>query len=156
MSKMRETRASKGAQLKALSYSRNPLKGAKLDERKPLEAIDTAVRIVHEEAQKETNKLSERLKAESASTDRMLDTGYYCVVVFDTMKQCDAFIGALKVKRHITDLHNLFLDGRDVANAVGIEIPPAEYELPHKRLGASGMIKDMETLADAPKKGKRK
>lgn len=155
MEKMREARAAKGAQLKALSYSRNPLKGMKLDERNPLDAMGQAVEIVHKEAQKETSALSERLKAESASTGRMTDTGYYCVVVFDTMAQCDAFIGQLKIKAHITELHNLFLDGRDVCKAVGFDCPPPEYELTKKKLGATGMTRDMETLADTPK-GRRK
>lgn len=156
MAKMREARAKGAAPLKALSYSRNPMKGVKLDERKPLEAMDQAAKAVHEEATKERHNLSERLKAESASTDRMMDTGYYAVVVFDTMAQCDAFIGALRVKGHITDLNNLFLDGRDVCKALGIDLPPAEYELAKKKLGATGLTKTMGTLADAPKKRRGK
>jgi hypothetical protein len=57
---------------------------------------------------------------------------FYTVLVFDTGRQCQAFIDFINVKAHITEHGDLFLDGRHIAQALGCDLEP-EYELKLQR-----------------------
>jgi len=86
---------------------------------------------------KSTNKLSgeelEKWKKNRARVkeirERQADVGYYTVLVFDTRGQCQAFVDWLVAKHIIGRDGDLFIDGRHVAEALGVKLPPPEYEM---------------------------
>jgi hypothetical protein len=57
------------------------------------------------------------------------DAKFYTVLVFDTGRQCQAFIDFINVKTHITE-HGT---GRHIAQALGCELPEPEFELKSQR-----------------------
>ena len=73
------------------------------------------------------------------SLNEKTDAGYYTVLVFDTGRQCDAFLKGLENKIPMEGA--LFLDGRYLADLLDIEIPEAEYKLCHNPVKNSRLEK---------------
>ena len=69
-----------------------------------------------------------KLKSNASSEKRSYDADFYCVLIFDTHEQNEAFVNAIKAKAHY-EAGNLFLDGRKVADGLGIVLPEPEYKL---------------------------
>jgi hypothetical protein len=136
----------------------NPLQGLRFNPERPLDNMNLVVEKLQEKMVEARSARSKALKGEAASTAKMMDAGYYCVVVFDTVGQCDAFIEALKLKIDMSKLGDLFLDGRDLADAFGIAIPEPEYKLtlkPYSRNDKANTLPTIASLKDK-KRGRRK
>lgn len=63
----------------------------------------------------------DRMKAEQERSDKMTAAFYYTVFVFETQDQCDVFCQDSQLVR----TSDLFMDGRDLAEAMGIALPDA-------------------------------
>lgn len=84
---------------------------------------------------------------------RQADAGYYCVLVFDTRGQCQAFIDHLTRNFIVGREGDLFLDGRYVAEGLGIPLPSPEYTMTTKVALAAG---EMQKMPKVPKGGRGK
>ena len=78
--------------------------------------------------------------------ERQADAGYYTVLVFDTSGQCSAFLDALVKKAMIPQGGDLFIDGRILAQSMGIELPAPEYEMTTSVALSKGRTKDMAKI----------
>lgn len=65
----------------------------------------------------------ERMAAEAARFKRATDASYYFVVVCETGAQADVLLDALGGERKAGDL---FVDGRAVADHLGVDLPKAD------------------------------
>lgn len=63
-----------------------------------------------------------RMKEEMERSQRMTEAFYYTVLVFETQEQCDVFIRESGCAGKSSDL---FIDGRVLAEALEIRLPPA-------------------------------
>jgi hypothetical protein len=147
--------AHKRPPLRPTAVKGDPIAGLKIDERRPLEAMEKAVLATHDKM-KEARSTHSALASEQKSTARAMDTGYYVCLVFDAGNQCDAFIKALKARVYLSEPGDMFLDGRQIADAMGIDIPAPEYSLIQKKHGATGQIASFETISKPEPKGKAK
>lgn len=62
----------------------------------------------------------ERMKVEAERFKAATDTNYYFCAVFETAGQCDAFLAATGLDKGLSDL---FIDGRQLAALMDIELP---------------------------------
>lgn len=75
--------------------------------------------------------------------ERQADASYYCVLVFDTGGQCNAFINNLMARHVVGRDGDMFLDGRHVAEVFGIPLPPPEYTMTTSVALSKGKAKEM-------------
>lgn len=105
-------------------------------------------------AKKRGNKLSgeelEKWKANRARVkeirERQADAEYYTCLVFDSRGQCQAFVDELAKRFVIGRDGDLFLDGRHLAAAMGIELPPPEYAMTTSVTLSQGRTKGMKKV----------
>lgn len=103
---------------------------------------------------KSKNKLSgEELEKWKANRERVrqirerqADAGYYTVLVFDDSGQCSAFIDALVARHLIPRGGDLFIDGRLLAQSMGIELPPPAYEMTTSVALSKGKTREMAKI----------
>lgn len=80
-----------------------------------------------------------RAKAETARRSSATDGDFYCCVVFQSQEQLEAFIRAARLGKP----YDRFLDGRDLASKMGIELPSWEagskLKKPSEKLAAMAM-----------------
>lgn len=141
--------AAKRGPPKPVDVKGDPIAGFKPDTDNPLDTMNNLVGAIDGAIQKHRSKLTAAAASEAKSTQHTLGTGYYFTVVFDTEAQRDAFIGKLKMKCNLSETGGLFIDGREVAAALGIEIPAADHALSKKEFRAVGMTAKHKTLASA-------
>lgn len=79
--------------------------------------------------EKAKRKPRANLASNAASEHRSYDASFYCVLIFDDAGQNHAFVDAVKAKAHIDGDGNIFLDGRRVADGLGIVLPEPAYQL---------------------------
>lgn len=60
---------------------------------------------------------------------RTTDRQFYFVCVFDAGNQARAFLESLKLAGHLTQDGDRFIDGRALADSLGIKIPEPEYPM---------------------------
>jgi hypothetical protein len=129
--------------LEHLQYEGDPLEGKRFSE-DPLgelndlikhtgAAIKKARAKFAAEAKKKVSEEDQHVRHQHRDIKAWTDVKFYTVVVFDAGNQCTAFIDALKVKCHLSAHQDLFLDGRDIADALGIELPLPDYQLKSHR-----------------------
>lgn len=87
-----------------------------------------------------------------ATRQRQADASFYVVLAFDTGGQCNAFVDYLVGATIIPDSGDLFLDGRHLAEHLGIVLPAPEYPMDTKVLLAKGRTKDMPKIPRASKR----
>lgn len=89
------------------------------------EETDTIIQALQDNRTAETNTLGE-----------IVSTGYYAVIVFDEDEQMTAFLEAIGVR----DVGAMYLDGREIADKLGIAIPESRaakkpaFKPPSKRM----------------------
>lgn len=129
--------------LKPLAYHQDPLATAKFtgaainDLNAAISAIGDAVRAETVEAPEPIDPAVAAKKAEFAAREqrvravwqRTTDKSYYFTVVFDAGNQARAFIDALKLQGKLMQSGDLYLDGRALADALGIALPEPNYPL---------------------------
>ncbi len=99
--------------LPSLVRAKDPLKGVpdtgdvEADSKAEISALEQAFR--------------DRAKEEAARFQGATDTGYYFCIVLEDRAQCDALLAGLGVLGR----SDLFVDGRDIAAKLGIELPAA-------------------------------
>lgn len=95
-----------------------------LDNVKPTGSIEGDVQAELTEMEK---GFRERAKQEAERFDAATGAGEYFIVCFANGTQCDAFLRQLaaKVATIKLDTDDLVVDGRELAKALGYEIPPA-------------------------------
>lgn len=92
----------------------DPLKGVDLPEdieAAPLVELDAVAKGFRERAAQEAQRFQDAT-----------DTGYYTCVVFENRAQLDAFLTAVGMLQK----GDLYLDGRQLAARMGIELPPGQ------------------------------
>jgi hypothetical protein len=72
------------------------------------------------------------------------DADFYCVLVFDSRDQKKAFLAGMRKKYALHFPGDIYLDGRLLADALGIEIPEVKTKMPglfriDKKLAAIAM-----------------
>lgn len=65
----------------------------------------------------------DRAKAETERFELATDTEYWCAIGFQSRRQKDAFLAALRERFGLADDGDKYLDGWEVAKALGIELP---------------------------------
>jgi hypothetical protein len=73
------------------------------------------------------------------------DASFYCVMVFDSGSQCEAFLRGSGL--NADHAKSLFIDGRKVADHFGIELPEVKLQMPKFKLD-----KKLSAMAGIPKK----
>ena len=98
--------------LPSLKPAPDPLKGLK-----PTDSVETDAAAELDAVQA---GFRERAQQEAERFQDATDTGYYTCVVFSNRAQNDAFLEAIgKLGKD-----DLYLDGRDLARIMGIDLPP--------------------------------
>lgn len=98
--------------LPSMGKAPDPLKGVKLPD-----DIEESPEVELSAIQK---GFRERAQQEAQRFEDATDTGYYSCVVFSNRAQLDAFLSALGM----LNKGDLYLDGRELAARMGIELPP--------------------------------
>jgi len=146
-----QMRRAKMGPLKNLEHDGDPLEDKEFSE-DPIEELNDLVRHTGEAIQEEKKKVAladQHVRHQNTDVKAWSDAKFFTVLVFDTGKQCTAFIDALKVKCHLSMEGDLFLDGRHIADALGIELPPPEYQLKkHKTEVKKAMTKKLARKGD--------
>lgn len=143
-----EMRAAKRGPLRPVTYKGpDPLRNVKLDPENPVQGMVDVLDGLHEVVKEERAKHA-GLQNQAANEARAYDTGFYCVLVFDAKNQCDAFVQALKARVHFSMRGDLFLDGRRIADYLGIKIPDPDYSLIVKAFDVKGSQTKRKVLAD--------
>lgn len=85
---------------------------------------------------------AEAREKEKAHFARQTEAGYYFVAVFEDEPQCDAFFKAVKLSRQ----GDLFVDGRILADLLGVELPASDmrYVEPRKSKRMLGLVRKRE------------
>lgn len=103
----------KRSPLPSLAKAPDPLKGVDLPddiEESPKEELTAVQEGFRERAAQEAQRFQDAT-----------DTGYYSCLVFENRDQLDAFLSGIGM---LND-SDLYLDGREVAKRMGIELPPS-------------------------------
>lgn len=101
----------KRAALPSLSKAADPLKGVK-----PSEDIEQGVAVELDAVQQ---GFRDRAAQEAQRFEDATDTGYYSCLVFENRAQLDAFLAGIGMNGE----SDLYLDGREVARKMKIDIP---------------------------------
>lgn len=118
-----------------------------------IDGLNAAVAGIDQE-RKSRNKLSgEELEKWKANRERVgqirqrqADASYYTVLVFDDAGQCTAFLNALVAKAMIPRGGDLFIDGRILAQSMGIELPAPAYPMTVSVALSKGRTKEMAKI----------
>jgi len=121
-----------GAKLAHQEKAKDPLKGLP-DLEDPEKAADqelTALQV----------GFRERAAQEAARFGEVTASGYYLVLVFQNEDQCDAFADASGVDHK----GEVFIDGRDMARAMKIDLPKVETKVskPNINKKYAGLVRD--------------
>ena len=73
----------------------------------------------------------ERMAAEEKRFRMATDGSYYTTICFESGEQCDAFLAYFGIGR---GAGSLFVDGRPMADKLGIELPPADLRPTENRV----------------------
>ncbi len=130
--------------LKSLEYGADPLAGVPFTG-DTIEDLNLAVRATCTEAaaeagaalaapvdpEKAARIAGQKRRAEQTKQvwKRTTDRQFYFVTVFDAGNQARAFLDALKLAGHLTQDGDRFIDGRALADSLGIAIPEPEYPM---------------------------
>ena len=137
--------------LKVVKEAVNPLE-AVVDQFSgdPIDDLNTAVRAIGEHIAADTGPATpetgtaepvdpvqaakvagnkRRAAATAAVWKRTTDRSFYFCVVFDSGGQAKAFLDALRLQGKLMQDGDLFIDGRNLADALGIKIPDPEYPM---------------------------
>lgn len=87
------------------------------------------------------------------------DADFYCVLVFDSRDQKKAFLAGVRKKYALRFPGDIYLDGRLLADALGIEIPEVETKMPglfriDRKLAAIAM--PIPKMMDAANRNRRR
>jgi len=108
---------SPGAKLAHEGTVKDPLKG--------LPDIEDPAGAAEQELSQVAKSFRERAAQEQARFGDVTACGYYIVLVFQNEDQCDAFADASGVDHK----GEAFVDGRELAKVMGIELPKAETKI---------------------------
>lgn len=107
---------------------RNPLPEPEVDD--PLEGVEIDEEDKGQQVQVITSAALEALKKrradEQASMDLTTDGAFYFCAIFDTRDQKMAFLRALG----LSEQGDIYVDGRKLADKMGIEIPEVKAKMP--------------------------
>lgn len=138
-------KARQRGELKPLTYHQDPLAGVTFTG-DPINDLNAAIAGVGDAVRAETVDAPDPLVIDPAEAAkkaqfkareqrvrevwlRTTDRSYYFSVVFDAGNQARAFLDALRVEGKLMQSGDLYIDGRALADALGIQLPEPNYPL---------------------------